>query len=249
MRVAAGGWLFMLWAGTVSAGQFSGPVRLEVQTESRSVTVASYRLQRYLDKQNCKAELVFNQAVEGEAQVESDLVYRQDGWEGRLKLRAVNADGQDPVPVWVTRRTAGVRTLGELEGRDVSLVAGTDPLSGQLALKALAAEGITPKPGQRYEAGDFSSALGLLLHNNTHASVSELGLVTPFLESQGLAITWQGEPVRGAGWYTNAKTDSANPELQPCLKALLQLKRSDDRQIFNLFPEWVHGFATPDSQP
>ena len=245
MRVAAGGWLFMLWAGTVSAGQFSGPVRLEVQTESRSVTVASYRLQRYLDKQNCKAELVFNQAVEGEAQVESDLVYRQDGWEGRLKLRAVNADGQDPVPVWVTRKTAGVRTLGELEGRDVSLVAGTDPLSGQLALKALAAEGITPKPGQQYEAGDFSSALGLLLHNNTHAAVSELGLVTPFLESQGLAITWQGEPVSGAGWY--AGTDTKNPGLQPCLKALLELKRSDDRQIFNLFPEWVHGFAPPDS--
>ena len=247
MRVAAGGWLFMLWAGTVSAGQFSGPVRLEVQTESRSVTVASYRLQRYLDKQNCKAELVFNQAVEGEAQVESDLVYRQDGWEGRLKLRAVNADGQDPVPVWVTRKTAGVRTLGELEGRDVSLVAGTDPLSGQLALKALAAEGITPKPGQRYEAGDFSSALGLLLHNNTHAAVSELGLVTPFLESQGLAITWQGKPVSGAGWY--AGTDTTNPGLQQCLRALLELKRSDDRQIFNLFPEWVHGFASPDSQP
>ena len=247
MRVAAGGWLFMLWAGTVSAGQFSGPVRLEVQTESRSVTVASYRLQRYLDKQNCKAELVFNQAVEGEAQVESDLVYRQDGWEGRLKLRAVNADGQDPVPVWVTRRTAGVRTLGELEGRDVSLVAGTDPLSGRLALKALAAEGVRPKRGQRYEAGDFSSALGLLLHNNTHAAVSELGLVTPFLESQGLAITWQGEPVSGAGWY--AGTDTTNPGLQQCLRALLELKRSDDRQIFNLFPEWVHGFASPDSQP
>jgi hypothetical protein len=39
-----------------------------------------------------------------------------------------------------------------------------------------------------------------------------------------------------------------NPGLQPCLKALLELKRSDDRQIFNLFPEWVHGFAPPDSQ-
>lgn len=128
-----------------------------------------------------------------------------------LCTSAVSADGQDPVPVWVTRKTAGVRTLGELEGRDVSLLAGTDPLSGRLALKALAAEGVTPKRGQRYEAGDFSSALGLLLHNNTHAAVSELGLVTP------------------------------------CLKALLELKRSDDRQIFNLFPEWVYGFASPDS--
>lgn len=245
--MAAGGWLFMLWASTVSAGQFSGPVRLEVQTESRSVTVASYRLQRYLDKQNCKAELVFSQAgeTEGQGDSEGDLVYRQDGPADRLKLRAVNADGQDPVPVWVTRKTAGVRTLGELEGRDVSLVAGTDPLSGQLALKALAAEGITPKPGQRYEAGDFSSALGLLLHNNTHAAVSELGLVTPFLEPQGLAITWQGKPVSGAGWY--AGTDTTNPGLQPCLRALLELKRSDDSQIFNLFPEWVHGFAPPDS--
>ena len=245
MRVTAGGWLFVLCTSAVSAGQFSGPVRLEVHTEARSVTVAGYRLQRYLDTQDCKAELVFNQAVEGEGQGESDLVYRQDGPADRLKLRAVNADGQDPVPVWVTRKTAGVRTLGELEGRDVSLVAGTDPLSGRLALKALAAEGVTPKRGQRYEAGDFSSALGLLLHNNTHAAVSELGLVTPFLESQGLAITWQGEPVSGAGWY--AGTDTKNPGLQPCLKALLELKRSDDRQIFNLFPEWVHGFAPPDS--
>ena len=159
MRVTAGGWLFVLCTSAVSAGQFSGPVRLEVHTEARSVTVASYRLQRYLDTQNCKAELVFNQAGEGDG----DLVYRQDGLADRLKLRAVNADGKDPVPVWVTRKTAGVRTLGELEGRDVSLVAGTDPLSGQLALKALAAEGVTPKRGQRYEAGDFSSALGLSL--------------------------------------------------------------------------------------
>lgn len=245
MRVTTGGWLFVLCTCTASAGQFPGPVRLDVETEARSVNVASYRLQRYLGKQNCKAELVFSQAGEGEGQVESDLVYRQDGWEGRLRLRAVNADGQDPVPVWVTRKTAGVRTLGELEGRDVSLVAGTDPLSGQLALMALAAEGVTPKRGQRYEAGDFSSALGLLLHNNTHAAVSELGLVTPFLEPQGLAITWQGKPVSGAGWY--AGTDTTNPGLQPCLRALLELKRSDDRQIFNLFPEWVHGFAPPDS--
>jgi hypothetical protein len=239
----------MLCTSAVSAGQFSGPVRLEVHTEARSVTVAGYRLQRYLDTQNCTAELVFNQAGESEGQSESegDLVYRQEGLADRLKLRAVNANGQDPVPVWVTRRTAGVRTLGELEGRDVSLVAGTDPLSGRLALKALAAEGVRPKQGQRYEAGDFSSALGLLLHNNTHAAASELGLVTPFLESQGLAITWQGKPVSGAGWY--AGTDATNPGLQPCLKALLELKRSDDRQIFNLFPEWVHGFATPDSQP
>lgn len=241
MRVTAGGWLFVLCTSAVSAGQFSGPVRLEVHTEARSVTVASYRLQRYLDTQNCTAELVFNQAGDGDG----DLVYRQHGLADRLKLRAVNADGQDPVPVWVTRKTAGVRTLGELEGRDVSLIAGTDPLSGQLALKALAAEGVTPKRGQCYEAGDFSSALGLLLHNNTHAAVSELGLVTPFLESQGLAITWQGEPVSGAGWY--AGTDTTDPGLQPCLKALLELKRSDDRQIFNLFPEWVYGFASPDS--
>lgn len=239
MRVSAGGWLFLLCTSAVSAGQFSGPVRIEVHTDARSVTVASYRLQRYLEAQGCHAELVFNGAGG------SGLVYRQDGTNNRRLLDAVNAAGRHPVPVWVTRKTAGVRTLGELEGRDVSLVAGADPLSGPLALKALAAEGVTPKPGQRYEAGDFSSALGLLLHNNTHAAVSELGLVTPFLESQSLAITWQGEPVSGAGWY--AGTDTTNPGLQPCLKALLELKRSDDRQIFNLFPEWVYGFASPDS--
>ena len=243
MKPAIGTWLFLMLASNAGAAQEYGSVRVEVMTEARSTTVASYRLQRYLEARDCEAELLFNRAGD------SDLVYRPDGSDNWRVLDAVNAFGNYPVPVWVTRKTAGVRSLEELDDRDVSLVAGSDPVSGRLALRALASVGVTPKPGQRYEAGDFNSALGLLLHNNTHASVSELGLVTPFLESQGLAITWQGEPVRGAGWYTNAKTDSANPELQPCLKALLQLKRSDDRQIFNLFPEWVHGFATPDSQP
>lgn len=243
MKPAIGTWLFLILASNAGAAQEYGSVRVEVMTEARSTTVASYRLQRYLEARDCEAELLFNRAGD------SDLVYRADGSDNRRLVDAVNAVGKHPTPVWVTRKTAGVRTLRELEGRDVSLIAGGDPVSGSLALRALASVGVTPKPGQRYEAGDFNSALGLLLHNNTHASVSELGLVTPFLESQDLAITWQGEPVRGAGWYANGKTDSANPELQPCLKALLQLKRSDDRQIFNLFPEWVHGFASPDSQP
>src|SRR5690606_41769518 len=110
MRVTTGGWLFVLCTCTASAGQFPGPVRLDVETEARSVNVASYRLQRYLDKQNCKAELVFSQAGEGAGQAGSDLVYRRDGVAGRLKLRAVNADGKGPGPIWVTRRTGGERT-------------------------------------------------------------------------------------------------------------------------------------------
>ncbi|MGC8120715.1 PhnD/SsuA/transferrin family substrate-binding protein [Marinobacter sp. VGCF2001] len=233
--------MLALLPGSVFAGQVPEVPRLEVMTEARSTTVASYRLQRYLQARGCEAELVFNQAGD------SELVYRPEGAGHRRLLDAVSAAGQHPVPVWVTRKTAGVRSLQALEGRDVSIVAGSDPVSGQLALQALAGAGVVPEQGQRYVAGDFSSALGLLLHNNTHAAVSELGLVGPFLGPQGLTITWQGEPVSGAGWY--ARDANPGPAIQPCFEALLTLKRSDDRQIFNLFPEWVHGFATPDSQP
>lgn len=236
-------WLMASSVGATGAGLPAGPAsaRLEVWTEARLTTVASYRLQRYLAAKGCHAELVFNGAGE------SDLVFRPGNRGEMLVLTSVNADGRHPVPVWVTRKSAGVSSLRELEGRDVSLVAGRDPLSGALALEALAAHGIRPGQGQRYEAGDFSSALGLLLHNNTHAAVSELGLVRPFLEPQGLTITWQGQPVQGAGWY--ASTSEIGPALQTCRQALLELRRGDDRQIFTLFPEWVSGFAPPDSLP
>ncbi|WP_206074308.1 hypothetical protein [Marinobacter fuscus] len=235
MTPVRSGWL--LAAGLFAAGltQAGEPLRLNVSTDARSTTVAGYRLHKYLASRNCEVELGFNQRQA------ADLVYRPAVTEGRLVLTALNRVGELPVPVWVTRKTAGVGSLAELEGRGVSLIAGADPLSGSLALAALAQQGVRPDKGQRYEAGDFSSALGLLLHNNTHAAVSELGLVTPFLEAQGLTITWQGAEVSGAGWYAEQPLGSAAGE--PCLAALADLKRSDDRQIFIVFPEWVHGFA------
>lgn len=239
MSLIRGGWILVACIQAAGAAQAAEPFRLNINTEARSTTVASYRLQQYLASRNCEVELTFN------GRQTADLDYRPDGDEGQLILTAQNRDGELPVPVWVTRKTAGVSALKELEGRDVSLVAGSDPLSGALALTALAQQGVWPDRGQRYEAGDFSSALGLLLHNNTHAAVSELGLVTPFLEPQGLAITWQGAPVKGAGWYADGQCDST--VAKPCLKALADLKRGDDRQIFIVFPEWVHGFARADS--
>src|SRR5690606_41571175 len=74
VRVTAGGWLCVLCTSAVSAGQFSGPVRLAVHAGARSVTVASYRLQSYLDTQNCTAELVFNQAGDGDGDLDRKSV-------------------------------------------------------------------------------------------------------------------------------------------------------------------------------
>jgi len=216
------------------------PMALQVFTEARSTTVASNRLQDYLKTAGCQAKLLFNGDPRG------DLIFRPGNTDGTLLLAAVNRDGKDPVPVWVTRKTAGVSSLAELQGRDVSLIAGDDPLAGALALEALAAQGVSPEPGQIYEAGDFSSALGLLLHNNTHAAVSELGLVRPMLETQGMVITWQGEPVPGAGWYA-PESPPENANTRTCLSALIRIERSDDRQIFRIFPEWVSGFRPPES--
>jgi len=227
-----------------ASGLANGPVMLLVFTEARSTTVASYRLERHLKETGCQVRLVF------EPTPDAELTFRVSGGgtEHPPALRAVNRHGHNPVPVWVTRKTSGVNSLAELEGREVSLIAGNDPVGGSLALQALAERGVKPARGQRYEAGDFSSALGLLLHNNTHAAASELGLVTPFLENQGLAITWQGQPVTGAGWYTGPDT-ALSARVTDCLVVLGGLKRSDDRQIFQIFPEWVSGFATPESQP
>ncbi|MGM0953937.1 MAG: PhnD/SsuA/transferrin family substrate-binding protein [Pseudomonadota bacterium] len=241
----------LLAAGVVAgsmipaSGLAKGPVLLQVFTDARSTTVASYRLERHLKEIGCPARLVF------EPTPDAELTFRAAGRnsEHTPALRAVNRNGSNPVPVWVTRKTSGVNSLTELEGREVSLVAGSDPVGGSLALQALAEHGVRPARGQRYEAGDFSSALGLLLHNNTHAAASELGLVTPFLENQGLAITWQGQPVTGAGWYPENPDTASSARVTDCLVALGDLKRNDDRQIFQIFPEWVSGFAAPESQP
>lgn len=220
----------------------SEPVRLLVQTELQATAVATTRLQRFLADNACSAEIVF------EPGAPSQLSFHPDQGPGEPLLRAVNRNGTAPVPVWVTRATAGVRKLAELKGRDVSLVAGADPVAGQQALAALAKHGVTPTRGQRYEAADYSSALGLLLHNNTHGSVSELGFVQPFLQKQGLVISWQGQPVDGAGWYAGPQEAGSRAAIASCLTALARLRRQDDRQIFQIFPEWVHNFVAPESR-
>ena len=225
---------------TANVARAADPLVLQVFTEARSTIVASHRLQNYLEEAECRADLLFNGEQRG------DLIFRPGKTDGDLLLSAVNRDGEHPVPVWVTRKTAGVGSLSELQGRDVSLVAGDDPLASALALEALAAHGVSPEPGQIYEAGDFSSALGLLLHNNTHAAVSELGLVRPMLETQGMVITWQGKPVPGAGWYAPAPLPKST-NTRACLNALARMQRLDDRQIFRIFPEWVSGFTPPES--
>ena len=234
------GTLVLVGVAAANVTRAAEPMALQVFTEARSTTVASNRLQDYLKMAGCQAKLLFNGDPRG------DLIFRPGNTDGTLLLPAVNRDGKDPVPVWVTRKTAGVSSLAELQGRDVSLIAGDEPLAGALALEALAAQGVSPEPGQIYEAGDFSSALGLLLHNNTHAAVSELGLVRPMLETQGMVITWQGEPVPGAGWYAPESLPE-NANTRTCLSALIRIERSDDRQIFRIFPEWVSGFRPPES--
>jgi len=234
------GTLVLVGLAAANVTRAAEPMALQVFTEARSTTVASNRLQDYLKMAGCQAKLLFNGDPRG------DLIFRPGNTDGTLLLPAVNRDGKDPVPVWVTRKTAGVSSLAELQGRDVSLIAGDEPLAGALALEALAAQGVSPEPGQIYEAGDFSSALGLLLHNNTHAAVSELGLVRPMLETQGMVITWQGEPVPGAGWYAPESLPE-NANTRTCLSALIRIERSDDRQIFRIFPEWVSGFRPPES--
>ncbi|NWO08363.1 MAG: hypothetical protein HLX50_22425 [Alteromonadaceae bacterium] len=226
--------------------------RLHIETEARSTTVAANRLQDWLASAGCRARLSFTRA-DGQSAQDSlkanqpaDLTFRLEATGQDPRLAAVNREGQYPVPVWVTRKTAGVRSLAELDNRDVSLVDSQDPLARRLPLQALAAHGVRPTAGQLYLTGDFSSALGLLLHNNTHAAASELGLVRPMLSSQGLTINWRGAPVRGAGWYGPEMADN-RPLAKRCIDALPSLRRDYDRQIFRMFPEWVHRFAAPES--
>lgn len=222
--------------------QSPSPLVLTIDSVTAVTEVAGYRLARYLKQAGCNAEIGFGQPGQ-----EAALVFRL-GPPREVKqpvLLPVNRERSLPIPVWVTRRTAGVRSIAELSGRDLATVAGRDPLGALLPLMALAREGVEPVKEQLYEAGDYSSALGLLLHNNTHASVSEEGLVAPLLANNDLVISWSGTPVVAGGWYRGAGWKES---ALGCEKALLELTRSDDRQVFVVFPEWVHGFARPDSQ-
>lgn len=231
-------------AGLLFAVQASAEdtvVLIGIESATGPATVSRYRLTEYLRTRGCEAEIRVGATDPGLA-----LVFLP-GVSGDAApiLMAINRDGRLPVPVWVTRRTSGVRSLAELQDRDLATVAGSDPLGANLPLAALGKQGITPEPGQLYEAGDYSSALGLLLHNNTHAAVSELGFVRPFLTANSLVVSWQGDPVKAAGWYRRA---GWNQSVKACEQALAQIERADDPQMFAIFPAWVYGFARPDSQ-
>ncbi|WP_189577247.1 PhnD/SsuA/transferrin family substrate-binding protein [Marinobacter zhanjiangensis] len=213
-----------------------------IEPDGRVSEVARRRLEGYLNTQGCTADIRFNSNDPARA-----LVFRVGipGAGESPALVAVNSAGDLPQPAWITRRSAGVRGLAELEDRDLATVAGQDPLGAELPVEALRKEGVSPDPGQLYEAGDYSSALGLLLHNNTHAAVSELGFVEPFLDKNGLVVTWSGPPLIAAAWYRHAGWREAAAN---CEQALVRRQREDDRQAFAAFPEWVAGFARHDSQ-
>lgn len=218
----------------------TGVVVISIESDGRVSEVSRRRLEGYLQAEGCRAQVRFNGDDPATA-----LVFRSGvAASGAPVLVAVSRDGGLPVPAWITRRTAGVKAIGELLGRDLSTVAGGDPVGAELPLAALRQAGVVPETGQLYEAGDYSSALGLLLHNNTHASVSELGFVRPLLEKNDLVITWAGEPLTAAGWYRETGWTS---DAGTCEQALSRWQRGDDRQAFAAFPEWVNGFAWPDS--
>lgn len=228
---------------TAHASAENARVPIGIESAAGAATVSRYRLTEYLRTQGCEADIRVGASEPDLALAFLPGIPRDA--EPAPVLEAVNRDGKLPVAVWVTRRTAGVRSLGELQSRDLATVAGSDPLGASLPLVALEEQGIVPEPGQLYEAGDYSSALGLLLHNNTYAAVSELGFVEPFLTRNSLVVSWSGEPAMAAGWYRKA---GWNHTVEACEQALATLKRADDRQKFAIFPEWVYGFALPDRQ-
>lgn len=233
------GILLALFAASLSvAVQADQPV-LAIDTGKANPTVAGNRLETFLGKAQCPLEVVFGDES-GAAFLEFRVGAPSD--DSQLVLAAVNRHSQLPRPVWVTRRTAGVRSLGELAGRDLSIVTGEDPLGAAIPLAALHQAGVNPSSGQLYGAGDYSSALGLLLHNNTHASVSESGFLQPFREKNDLVVSWKGNASVQAGWYRGPRWSSA---FRTCEQALSTLRREDDRQKFTVFPGWVFGFVPP----
>ena len=118
---------------TAHASDGGAPILIGVESATSVTDVARYRLTEYLRDQGCRAELRFNTEVSGLA-----LAFLSETPEGRAPiLVAVNRNGQLPVPVWVTRRTAGVRHIRDLKGRDLATVAGRDPLGASLPLAEL----------------------------------------------------------------------------------------------------------------
>lgn len=229
----------LLFAAHASARDVQ--VLLGIESVTDVTNVARYRLTKYLQAEGCEASIRFDVEAPDLA-----LAFQLGTPKGSAPaLEAVNREGRLPVPVWITRKTAGVRHIRELQGRDLATVAGPDPLGEKLPLAALRNVVAMPAPEQLYKAGDYSSALGLLLHNNTHAAVSELGFVKPLLAGNSLVVSWQGEPVQAAGWY---RRNGWSRAAEVCEQALANIQREDDPQVFAIFPEWVSGFALPDSQ-
>jgi len=226
---------------TAHASARDAQVLIGIESVTEVTRVAHYRLTKYLQAEGCEANIRFD--VEAPDLALAFLPGIPKG--ASPVLAAVNREGRLPVPVWMTRKTAGVRHIRELQGRDLATVAGPDPLGEKLPLAALQNVGVMPAPEQLYEAGDYSSALGLLLHNNAHAAVSELGFVKPLLAGNSLVVSWQGEPVQAAGWY---RRNGWSRAAEACEQALANIQREDDPQVFAIFPEWVSGFALPDTQ-
>jgi hypothetical protein len=212
---------------------------LVVETGKDNPEVAGNRLEKSLREGGCSLPVVFNNEPDNAA-----MIFRAvtPGNEYLPALIAVNRERGLPRPVWVTRRTAGVRSLSDLADRDLSIVTGLDPLGAELPLAALASAGVRPSRGQLYGAGDYGSALGLLLHNNTHASVAEAGWLEPMREKNDLVVTWAGKPAVQAGWYRGPRWRST---FSSCEQVLAGLRREDDRQQFSVFPGWVFGFLPP----
>ncbi|WP_188093546.1 PhnD/SsuA/transferrin family substrate-binding protein [Marinobacter salinexigens] len=227
-------------AVSAGAGAKGGELVISIIAPNKTSVVARQRLTGYLQRAGCEAEVVIGDEPAG-----AGLVYRPGiPPPGEVpQLVSVNRLGKLPQPAWISRRTAGVRSLSELEGRDLAIISGTDPVGRRLPLEALAEAGVVPARDQLYETGDYSSSLGLVLHNNTHAAASEAGFVDEMLEPNDLVVIWAGEPFTSGGWYRGTGWDLAGVL---CEDALAAMKRSDDRQIFAVFPEWVHGFIRPE---
>lgn len=233
------GVLLMLVTSDPTSADGNGVV-IGVVSDKQQAVVAHNRMTAYLQRAGCNATVRIGSRVEDAALV---FYPGEAPADQRSVLLAANRKSEMPRSVWVSRRTAGVRSLSELEGRDLAVVSGPDPVGSDQALAALADAGVTPAREQLYQTGDYSSALGLVLHNNTHAAASESGFVEPMLAPNDLVVNWTGDRTQTGGWFRGESWDLS---AVVCEDALAAMTRSDDRQIFAIFPEWVHGFIRPE---